>query len=510
MKIRIYSQQLLALGATLSLGLILASCNKFLDQAPDDRTQLNEVETIKELITSGYPTYSHVPLFEIRSDNYQDKGKITRSPSDKHVELYEFKYVTSISQDTPNGLWREFYSGVAVANQALRSLDELKDSNDQASIKEVKGEALLLRSYCMYMLAQTFTLPYDPATAPSRLGLPYPTEPEDVLIKQYKRGPLDALYAALIKDFEEGFALVGSQYHAPKFHFTKSSAAAFGVRLYRTLGDWDKVLKYGQIALGNTPIEKVRQYQSVYNPLSYSEKRQRWSSVTEDCNLMTQVALSAWSREYASRRFGMTAAMRQTLLGSKNFLKIAPGIALYGRESSYNIPKFQEHFQVTNQVTGTGYVHTAFVLFSGEEVIFTMAEAFAMKDNYAQAEEYLQMIVSRWFKGYSPAIERYKVTQKKLEDYYKDDKREFKAFYPMSPMQTYYIKGITDLKRIIFYHEGHRWFDIRQYNLEVVKNRLLEEDKVEETIIIPSGDPRIAFRLPSTVLGYGIEDNPTK
>lgn len=80
----------------------------------------------------------------------------------------------------------------------------------------------------------------------------------------------------------------------------------------------------------------------------------------------------------------------------------------------------------------------------------------------------------------------------------------------MSPMQTYYIKGITDLKRIIFYHEGHRWFDIRQYNLEVVKNRLLEEDKVEETIIIPSGDPRIAFRLPSTVLGYGIEDNPTK
>lgn len=509
MKVKIYLHRLLFVGAFTSIAM-LSSCNSFLDQAPDDRTQLNDVETIKELITSGYPTYSHVPLFELRSDNYQDRGKIARSPSSKLVELYEFKYVTSISQDSPNGMWRDFYGGVGVANQALRSLDELKGSQNDPAAQEARGEALLLRAYCMYMLAQAFTIPYDPATAPSKLGLPYPTEPEDVLIKHYQRGTLDVLYASLVKDFEEGFELVGSQYQAPKFHFTKSAAAAFGVRLYRTLGDWDKVLKYGRIALGNTPIEKVRQYQTVYRPISYSEKKLRWASVTEDCNLMTQVAMSSWSRDYSSRRFGLTASIRRTLFGSDNFLGLSPDLALYGRESSYNFPKFQEHFQVTNQATGTGYVHTAFVLFSGEEVIFTMAEAFAMKDDYAQALECLQMIVSRWFRGYSPAIEAFKVTQEKIESYYKEDKTEFKPFYPMTPIQTYYVKAITDLKRIIFYHEGQRWFDIRQYNLEVVKNRLLEEDKVEETIIIPGGDPRIAFRLPSTVLGYGIEDNPTK
>lgn len=38
------------------------------------------------------------------------------------------------------------------------------------------------------MLAQAFTIPYDPATAATALGVPYPTEPENELIKEYKRG----------------------------------------------------------------------------------------------------------------------------------------------------------------------------------------------------------------------------------------------------------------------------------------------------------------------------------
>ena len=48
------------------ISLSLVSCDKFLSQAPDDRTQINDVPAAKELAVTAYPEYHYAPLFELR------------------------------------------------------------------------------------------------------------------------------------------------------------------------------------------------------------------------------------------------------------------------------------------------------------------------------------------------------------------------------------------------------------------------------------------------------------
>lgn len=504
--------------------LTLSGCNKYLDQAPDDRTQLNDIATIKELITSGYPEYAYAPIFELRSDNLQDKGTRLGSPDPIQHQMYTWnEVVQSNYQDSPQGFWRDSYKGIAATNQALRSIEELGDEKSEA-IKEAKGEALVLRAYHLYMIAQAFTVPYDPATAQNEQGIPTPNEPEDVLVKEYKRGTLQETYDQIVKDFEEGFPLLGSDYKQAKYHFTPQAAAAFGARLYRTLGNWDKVIHYGKIALGAQPELILRDANGKYIPLPYSEKKSLWGSNVEDCNFLCQVAVSGWTRRFIGR-YGVAVNFRDLMLAPSgktpnNFLGKNPAISFYGTEDYANIPKIAEFFKYTNITAGTGFIYSQFVLFSAEEALFNLAEACVMKQDFAEAERLLQMFMSKWMKGYSAKDPSYQVTQEKIVKFYtgktgkvtKDpifglEITTFNPFYETTEMQEMYLRAILDTKRYPFLHEGVRWLDNRQYRMDIIHNSFKDNDTVEDYYVMRGDSKRYAYQLPSNVMTY-LEKNP--
>ena len=82
------------LSALFAMGLV--SCNKWLDKNPDDRTTLDNVETINELLTSGYPMRSNILMYEIRSDNAADKGIRAWANPTTDREIYTFQeYISS-------------------------------------------------------------------------------------------------------------------------------------------------------------------------------------------------------------------------------------------------------------------------------------------------------------------------------------------------------------------------------------------------------------------------------
>ena len=497
----------------LSCALALSGCNKYLDQVPDDRTQLDNVETIKELLTSGYPVRSYVKLYELRSDNVTDKGIRAWDPDREGREIYTFQdKISSTYQDTPDGYWANLYECFAVANQALRSLDELGDdlsSADRQSAQEAKGEALMIRAYSAYMLAQTYARPYDPATAETFLGIPYPTEPEDVVIKEYTRGTLKETYDKIIADFEEGYALIGSNYAQPKYHWTKTSAAAFGSVLYRTLGEWEKVISFATEVLGADPTVFLRPLKD-YVPLTYAEKAKRYTEPTENTNLMIDVAMSWWSNASVDSRFGLTPNLLQTTayLGRNNFLGVNIGIPQYGGDFYANLAKWHQYFQVTNIQAQTGYGYIAVPLFTAEHVLMNLSEAYAMTGQYDKANAALSSFISKFFINYSPADQRYAVTTDRIKSFYAGDSRVFRPFYPLDETQTAYVKAYADLRRVLFIQEGLRWLDIRHYNLPVTHLLLSENDTKSEEVSLEAGDPRYAFQVPSSVLGYGIEPNP--
>lgn len=493
--------------------LVTAGCNKFLDQAPDDRADLTSLSNIKELLTAAYPDNSYQLLYDLRSDNSDDKGMRAWSQSQWLREVYAFQpQCDNTYQDSPSGYWRALYWATSSANQALVALDELEDLSPSEKVvaDELRGEALVCRAYDGYMLAQTFCRPYDPSTADQMLGLPYPKVPENELLKQYTRGTLKELYDNIKKDFDEGYALIGSNYDQPKYHFTKTSAAAFGSRLYRTLGDWDKVIEMSREALGSDPAAKVRDYPR-FAKMTWAGSKAAWSLPDEKCNLMVSSCLSNAHYLCGDSRYSMTVSIfNKEVQPNGGFLGsgLTHGMRQYGGDLYLNFAKHPEYRQYTNSLKTNWYAYTGFVLFSGEEVLFNLAEAYAMKGDFAKSNDLMQIFVARWFTGYSPNSYLYKVDTSKIMDFYAKDSRAFKPFYPLTEEQTCYVKAITDLRRFAFVQEGLRWLDIRHYNLPV-KHKLLHDNDRRTTIHeLEPGDPRYAFQLPSSVLGYDLEPNP--
>lgn len=98
------------------------------------------------------------------------------------------------------------------------------------------------------MLAQAFTILYMTPPPLPQYWAPYPTEPENELIKEYKRGNLKETYEQIERDLEEGIKLSRLACMSRLHHFTPASAAAFATRFYRTVGT-DKVIEYGKTVL---------------------------------------------------------------------------------------------------------------------------------------------------------------------------------------------------------------------------------------------------------------------
>ena len=72
----------------VSLSLFgLSSCDKFLDELPDNRTEIDTVEEVQELLVSAYPNGLYMDIAETMSDNASDKVTLPES-SPQHRLVY--------------------------------------------------------------------------------------------------------------------------------------------------------------------------------------------------------------------------------------------------------------------------------------------------------------------------------------------------------------------------------------------------------------------------------------
>ena len=54
--------------------LVASSCKKYLDVNPDNRTEINTVEKVAQLVGTAYPDRDYLAFTEAASDNSEDKG----------------------------------------------------------------------------------------------------------------------------------------------------------------------------------------------------------------------------------------------------------------------------------------------------------------------------------------------------------------------------------------------------------------------------------------------------
>lgn len=481
------------------LTMIIFSCEDSLDEIPDNRTQIDTAEKIGELLTLAYPAGTYSPFLAPRTDNADDKGP-SATEVRVNTEMYFWRDANDDDTDFPTDYWNECYAAISQANHALQAIEDLGGSDE---LDYLKGEALMARAYAHFMLVNIWSKTYNPSTAGSDLGIPYVTEPENVVIVDYKRGTVKEVYEKIEADILEGLPLVTNDYAVPKFHFNKDAANAFASRFYLFKGDWNKVIEHSNNVLGEAPADLLRDINVKYDAFTFSQVRSEWSSTSEISNLLIVSGNSLYARNYAGSRYQLSGDVATSLFfnGSQINGKRWAYPVFGSNDLVFNIPKYVEYFRVTNAAANIGFAFVTSVLLTTDEVLLNRAEAYTMLGQTDNAVSDINAFLSKKVEGYDAGTDVLTIDQ--LNALHTVEEGVYSPFYTIEPEKLGLLHGILEYKRREFHNEGLRWFDNRRFNMEII-----HEDIFDNQNILTKTDNRRQIQIPVDAQSFGLQPNP--
>lgn len=510
----------------IALGLTLTSCDDWLDKLPDNRMELQTPSDVSSLLVSAYPSSHPAYLLEMYSDNTDECVNPSWSEASRfQAQAYNWEDITETGEDeSPQELWNRHYLAIASANAAI---DLIEGKGSPAEYTEQLGEALLCRAYAMFQLSTVFCKAYNPATASTDLGLPYPTHPEKVVGTVYTRGTLEDLYGQIDKDLQRGLPLVSSNYSKPKFHFNTEAAKAFAARFYLYKGDFAKAITYATEVLGADPTAKARDWDA-YSALNMNQqiRPEAWVSADEKCNFLLQTVYSEWGAISGPYRFGDKYAHSYRITYDEDIASKGPfGAAnstfkqrvwsntalakLFHRKVPYE-------FEYTDLQAGIGFAHAEYAVFTTEQLLLERAEAYALSGELQKAVDDYNTIM-KIYQNYPKTF-----TLKQIVDfyngvnYYTPKKATVKKHF-VKPVYTIDAEGsdqeallqaILHLRRIMEVGEGYRMQDVKRYGIVIYRrqtNTSFTISAVTDSLTVD--DPRRAIQLPQDVITSGLEPN---
>ena len=510
----------------IALGLTLTSCDDWLDKLPDNRMELQTPSDVSSLLVSAYPSAHPAYLLEMYSDNTDDCVNPSWSEASRfQAQAYNWEDITETGEDeSPQELWNRHYLAIASANAAI---DLIEGKGSPAEYSEQLGEALLCRAYAMFQLSTVFCKAYNPATASTDLGLPYPTHPEKVVGTVYTRGTMEDLYGQIDKDLQRGLPLVSSNYSKPKFHFNTDAAKAFAARFYLYKGDFAKAITYATEVLGADPTAKARDWDA-YAALNMNQqiRPEAWVSADEKCNFLLQTVYSEWGAISGPYLYGEKYAHSYRITYDEDIASKGPfGAAnstfkqrVWSNTSLANLfhRKVPYEFEYTDLQAGIGFAHAEYAVFTTEQLLLERAEAYALSGELQKAVDDYNTIM-KIYQKYPKTF-----TLKQIVDfyngvnYYTPKKATVKKHF-VKPVYTIDAEGsdqeallqaILHLRRIMEVGEGYRMQDVKRYGIVIYRrqtNTSFTISAVTDSLTVD--DPRRAIQLPQDVITSGLEPN---
>lgn len=498
---------------------IVVSCDSFLDVMPDNRTMLDSPQKIKDLLVTSYPRVNYSLICELSADNFIDnRSENTTLKVDAFermdTEIFEWSDVaSSTEEDSPYFIWEQYYQSIAVANQVIEAIEKLKEEGNQTDMSPQKGEALILRAYSHFMLVNLFSKPYKDANlSKNDLGITYMLHPEKQVLASYVRNSVAEVYELIAKDIEEGVKLIDdNSYQIPKYHFTENATYAFASQFYLYKRDYTKVIEYANKVLGTSdPGTHLRNWQGTYsNP---ETELNVYISVESPANLLLIPTHSVYARRFTNTRYGVNGSALEgtingagpTWSGKPSFL--AGWVWSYGEVYGLFIPKTDELFEYTDKVARIGYAHVVRTEFTTDDVLLNRAEAKIMTNDVTGAISDLQA----WNSSHknttilTKALINSFYTEGKADFSYQFHTTELSPSFVVTSEQKPLIDCVLHFRRLERILEGHRWFDLKRYGIDIKKN--IGREKKE--VILTYDDDRRALQIPMDVIGAGLQPNP--
>lgn len=480
--------------------LVVIGCDNFLDEVPDNRVALNDLDKASQLLTNAYSSAS--PAF---TDWMSDDVSWTRGTNIRpnHEQLYNWEDNTSdpTEQDSPIYFWFQTYDAIAHANEVLAVIDEFPVITDQekAHKNAVEGEALLVRAYGHFMLVNLFGQHYSFESGGSDLGVPYVTKPETNFITTYDRLSVRRVYDKIEDDLLEGLELIDDSFFAysGKYHFNKNAALAFASRFYLFKGDFIRCIDYSSQMLGADPANYVRDMTSTEFQEAKSSIQgypQLYGSPDLPSNLLLMRKISLVQRtDFA---FGPSNNLYADIFRYRPF----PGTEderedpalVKGENASYPL-RYQSLFERSSLNSNTGLPYHIALAFRGEEVLLNRAEAHIYQNDIDLAIADLQVLTDRRYSGASAILSR-----ALLRTFFGADNE------PSFTDQLILLNYIILERRKEFVGQGMRWFDIKRFGMSVT-----HDFADGSTIFLDNEDLRKAIQIPKSAVEVGgLEENP--
>lgn len=518
---------------------ILASCADQLDTLPDNRTTLDTPKKIAGLLVTAYPDRTPTLFNEWMSDNTDYMGAQNSQGNRGGDQYFFWQEQTEGGNDSPEQVWMLYYEGIYKANEALAAIEDQGGPNNDI-LRNSKGEALLLRAYNHFILANEFCRPYNGKTSTKDAGLYYATGIADfsAAAEQSYRGTVADVYAKIAADIEAGIPLLNDTYEVPKYHFNKQAAYAFATRFYLYYEKWEKAKEYADKLLGSNPAASLRDYRALQAmPLSKSEQAvkiaEAYCSASANCNLLVQTSVSNAGMAIApwltSKRYTLTNYLSETELfqsnniwGTSSNLIWKPFTVNSGESNFALLMKLPREFEIRNTTTGSGYLRTLNVDFTMDEALLNRAEAEIMlgQNDAACAD------MTLWMKNFFNT--NVTLTPTSVQTYFKTVPYAYADAAKMVPsfkkhisprftidaegsVQESLLQCLLNFRRIETVHQGLRWMDIRRYNIVIPRRLIGADGKPSKNLDwLEKDDPRQTVQIPQSIREAGVDGNPTK
>ena len=536
----------------------LVKPDEFLDQVPDERVEVTNLDQVIMLLGSAYSVSNYGWICEASSDNIIDLNApylATQSNGSEVLvhynlnsysrmddEIYKFEPVrSSTDSDSPSSIWENCYQAIATVNHALAVLDTLKaEAGGEMSeqMKAAYGEAYLSRAYHHFILVNIFSQAYkNDELSKNDIGIPYVTVAEDVVMKNYDRGNVTDTYKKIQEDLERGLSMVSDvNYRMPKWHFNVNAAHAFAARFYLFKRDYDKVIEHADAVLGTdyaTLNEKLMDYTHFDECTSSTDYAEIWQGPSQANNLLLLATYSIqWRRQIGYRYACAGKALRdiEFHLGPNWRWYLMPTAGVSGgtfwdgnSDHGFTSARIAERFEYTDKVAGIGYAHVIRREFTNTMLLLERAEAKLLSSKH-DIQGFIDDIIAYdtnrftfsesnnlFYRSSNALVD---LTRATIESYYTrtsnsnvfanwDFTQKMDPNFVIPENLVVYMNCLNDMRRFETAYTGLRFFDLKRFGIEYTHVYGVDGEGID--YFLGATDPRRAIEAPQEVLAAGLE-----
>lgn len=430
--------------ALVSAALSFSSCSKFLDIQPVGKVIPTTTSEYRALLTKAYANgFLDKGMTEFRTDVALVRNDEYDLNSFNDVQIWDDN---SSSSGTQTWGWAEYYSSIFYANAVIANASSMTGGTTN-EVKQLVGEAYLMRALLHFNLVNLYGQPYTKSGAPQTLAVPIKHDLD--LERIPNKATVEEVYKAILSDIAEARKHINVSVWEPayKYRFNTLSVDALEARVYLYQGEWTKSLAAAEAVLASKSDLVDLNVSSPSLPNSYSS--------VEMITAFELVLNSSTGR-----------AIRATTDFYNTYSETDLRKTLFYEQSTDKKGNPLDYYTVKKVDGTTAYRST----FRTSELYLTAAEAAAESGKLDQARRRLLELQAKRYTeaGYAEKV---------------------KAVATMTAKQLLEEIRLERKKELAF--EGHYWFDLRRTTRPAItktidtKTYTLTQDDARYTLPIP-------------------------